>query len=116
MKRAISVVGLAVLLALLLALVTTQTFSAGNKVVFPTLVQASVNYVGTYANSQVDTLIYNREPGVTNITLAGYWIDSVKVTDVVIRRFINGKQAKENGSLIYALGDTLTDFSAKTDT
>jgi hypothetical protein len=51
----------------------------------------STNYVGTFANSQVDTLTFQREAGLSGLAFAVHWKDSVNVTRAVVYRQVDGQ-------------------------
>ena len=70
------------------------------------LYKASSNITGTYANSQVDTVRWIRDPFVQSIGFWTHWADSANVTIATVRRVYNGVAQ----ALI--VGDTLGSFTA----
>lgn len=67
-------------------------------------------FTKTYANSQVDTLRYIRPPGLSALSFAPYWNDSVKITSIIVRRVSNGV------TLSVIAGDTLATSLTGTST
>lgn len=61
----------------------------------------------TFANSQVDTVRWKREEGVSAAAFAAFWTDTVSITQVVVLRVI------DNTVTARVAGDTITAFSAK---
>lgn len=45
---------------------------------------------GDHVNSETDTVLWAREPGVEALAIAAHWKDSVSLTRVVVRRIVNG--------------------------
>ena len=69
--------------------------------------------VKTFANSQVDTVLWVREGGVSAIAFAAEWKDSVTLSSapaVMVRRKVNNIYLAPLG------GDTLTNFTSFTNT
>lgn len=66
---------------------------------------ANSKYVGTYANSQVDTIKWAREASCSGAAFAIHLKDSASVTSVILRRIIDGKVSKA------ILADTLTNVA-----
>ena len=100
--------GKAVLMFAVATLVVTQAFGTGNKKTVPQNASMPVSkVVVSYATSYVDTIYYNREAGLAGLAFAGHWQDSVSITNVIVRRMVDGKT---EGALA---GDTLTAFSSK---
>lgn len=60
----------------------------------------------TYANSRVDTLIFMRPAGLGSLSFSAHWMDSVSVTNVILRRAADGEL------IPVQTGDTLTAFTA----
>lgn len=65
---------------------------------------------GGYANSQVDTIYYTRNPFLTALAFSPHWKDSVSITNVIVRRIVQGEW------IPVLLGDTVTAFSALVNT
>ena len=75
--------------------------------------RAVESYVGTYANSGIDTVILTRDPGEQYISFGAQFGDSVATfatSAAVVRRVINGVLTPAIGS------DTLSGWSAYTST
>jgi hypothetical protein len=78
-------------LLLLLAVGVTVVLAASGKVSFATNPNTEVSKTtNTYVNSQVDTLVFNRERGLSGLAFATRWKDSVKVTSILLRRVVDG--------------------------
>lgn len=100
-------------LIFLLGLVVTTidpALSAGNNKTFAI---ASGNNSTTpvsvsYANSQVDTLILWREAKASAYSLTCSWADSVSITNIILRRLVNGVL------MPVVAGDTLLGATATT--
>jgi len=83
-----------------LALVALGVLVQGNQVTVPYkpgVTPSSV--VKTYANSQVDTVTWAREGGVSALAFGAEWKDSVSLTSVQVVRLVNGKQFRTNGTV-----------------
>lgn len=94
------------IVAALALLAVAVLYATGNKLSFTRINNPASVQTGTFANSQVDTLFYSRELGVSGLSFGAHFKDTVSVTRVVVRRIIDGEwQAVQ-------AGDTLTNFNA----
>lgn len=99
-----------VVLAILVS--CSSMFGAGSQKIIPLTSGASKAVLSTtYANSQVDTVIFAREGGLSGLAFAAHFSDSVKVTSAVLRHIVDGEVF---GTI--ATADTLTNFAAFVDT
>jgi len=65
--------------------------SAGQKTIITSGLNTSMKASQTtYVNSQVDTVIFTRQAGVSAFSFVAHWKDSVKVDLAVLRRVFNG--------------------------
>ena len=100
-------------LVVLLVVVGLVAFM-GNQVTIPYRPGVSPSIIAkTYANSQVDTVLWVRESGVSAIAFAAEWKDSVTLASapaVMVRRKVNGIY------LAPLAGDTLTNFTSFANT
>jgi hypothetical protein len=80
--------------------------------------QATSKYVGTYANSAVDTIRWSREGSCSALAFAVHMKDSAAITNVIVRRIVDGKVTKAvAGDTLSALGFTsITNDSVATAT
>ncbi len=60
---------------------------------------------GTYTTSQVDTVLFARHERLIGASLGVVWYDSVKVTNIILRRIYNGQW------LAVQAGDTISAFT-----
>lgn len=104
MKRLIS------LFALVL-LVSALAFSAGTKKTVPVNAgYPNTNVLFSFGNSYVDTVVIDREAGLEGLALAINFLDTAAVTNVIVRRVINGVP------MPVIAGDTLTPYTSLTTT
>lgn len=70
----------------------------------------------SYANSQVDTVVWNREPSVSGAAFAAHFLDSVSVTNVILRRVVDGtlQPVLAGDTLISSTFTSTTDGNAAT--
>lgn len=85
------------------------SLGAGTKTIMPNNSPAG-SVTTTYKNSNVDTLTFYRPAGMAAGTFAAHWSDSVSVTNVKVRRMVDGEWMASQ------VGDTLTAFTAFLDT
>lgn len=79
-------------LLLLLAIGVTVALAASGQVTFSTNPNTAISKTSkAYAASQVDTLIFNRESGLSGLSFTAKWKDSVKLTNILLRRIVDGK-------------------------
>lgn len=79
------------ILSFLLFVIVSIGYGASGKVTLTGTTDASVaSASNTYANSQVDTVIWTRDGSVSAISFAAHFKDSVSVTSCVIRRIVHG--------------------------
>lgn len=67
------------------------------------------SYVGTYTNSQIDTVIINRDPGLSALSFGAHFGDSVSTyatAAATVRRVVDGVLTPA------IAGDTLTNWSS----
>lgn len=67
---------------------------------------ATSKVTNTYANSQVDTVIFTREAGLSGLAFAAHFKDSCSVTSVAVRRVVDG------AFMAAVAADTLANFAA----
>lgn len=78
-------------LSLIFLLVSSVGYAASGKVTLTGTTDASVaSATNTYANSQVDTVVWVRDGSVSAISFAAHFKDSASVTSCVIRRVVDG--------------------------
>lgn len=77
-------------LVLILVLAVAEVWAASGKVSFGGSGAAVSKTTKTYANSQVDTLVFNREAGLATLAFTARWKDSVKLTSILLRRVVDG--------------------------
>lgn len=86
-------------------LVFASTFlfiGAGNNSTIPVRAGSQQTTIAvTYANSQVDTLRFIREPGLSGLSFGLHAKDSMSLTSVIVRRIVDGVQ------LAPVAGDTI---------
>lgn len=83
-----------VLSAIALFVVTAVAYSAGQQRSFSLgLDKTNLTISTTYVNSQVDTLIVTRQASWSGFSFSAKFGDSVSVTNVVVRRVVDGTVA-----------------------
>lgn len=79
-------------LVVLLAIAVSYVWAASGQVSFSLTPRTAISKAPkTYAISQVDTLIFNREPGLSGLAFTAKWKDSVSITSILLRRVVDGK-------------------------
>ena len=82
-----------IFLAILLVSFVGISFGAGSKKTVTGKYKFEANYVTTYVNSQVDTVIYNMDGSESGTygTFGAAFLDSVSITNVIVKRVINNQ-------------------------
>jgi hypothetical protein len=81
-----------IFLSLLLIVGITVAFAASGQVTFTTTPATAVSKATkAYAASQVDTLRFSREAGLSGLAFTAKWKDSVSLTNILLRRVVDGK-------------------------
>lgn len=79
-------------LVVLLAIAVSYVWAASGQVSFSLTPRTAISKATkAYAISQVDTLIFNREPGLSGLAFTAKWKDSVSITSILLRRVVDGK-------------------------
>jgi len=97
----------------LLVVFATVSF-AGQKTIITSGNSSVAKVTNTYANSQVDTVIFTRQAGMSAFSFAIHAKDSVSITNVILRRVFNGvAQAVAAGDTIVSSAFTTTAAGVK---
>lgn len=80
------------ILVVCVAVAVTVVWAASGQVTFVTNPNTAISKTTkAYATSQVDTLIFNRESGLSGLSFTAKWKDSVSITSILLRRIVDGK-------------------------
>ena len=103
-----------VILSVFILFAVYSAYSANGKVTLPfNENQAIVKNTKTYANSQVDTVVFTREAGLSGLAFGAHFKDSVSVTNVILRRVVDGAiQPVLAGDTLYSSFASTVDGSA----
>jgi hypothetical protein len=98
---------LSLILLVILVVFVNTAYSASGQVALSGSTGGGVwKATKAYAASQIDTILYRRDPSAQSISFAVHFADSAATTNVVIRRVVDGTVSS------VLVGDTLTNFTS----